>query len=54
MGRALVAAAEGWAREQGCRQMASDADLDNLLSQAIQQRLGYQETGRIVQFCKTL
>lgn len=54
IGRALVAAAEQWARRQGCQEMASDAELDNLLSQAAHQRLGYRETGRIVQFCKTL
>lgn len=54
VGRALVAAAEEWARAQGCREMASDADLDNTVSQAAHQRLGYRETGRAVQFCKAL
>ncbi|MBC8077269.1 MAG: GNAT family N-acetyltransferase [Chloroflexales bacterium] len=54
VGRALVAAAEAWARTQGCREMASDADLDNTVSQAAHQRLGYRETGRAVQFCKAL
>ena len=54
VGRALVTAAEEWARQQGCREMASDADLDNTISQAAHQRLGYVETGRSVQFCKAL
>ena len=54
IGRALVEAAETWARGQGCREMASDADLTNVASQTAHQRLGYVETGRIVQFCKTL
>jgi aminoglycoside 6'-N-acetyltransferase I len=54
IGRALVAAAEAWARGQGCREMASDAELDNLGSQAAHARLGYVETGRVVQFCKPL
>jgi aminoglycoside 6'-N-acetyltransferase I len=54
VGRALVAAAEGWARGQGCREMASDADLENTASQAAHRRLGYRETGRAVQFCKAL
>lgn len=54
IGRALVMAAERWAYDQGCREMASDADLTNSLSHAAHQRLGYAETGRIVQFCKTL
>lgn len=53
IGRALVTAAEEWAVSQGCREMASDADLDNLISQQAHQRLGYAEVGRVVQFCKT-
>jgi aminoglycoside 6'-N-acetyltransferase I len=54
IGRALVMAAEEWAKSQGCHEMASDADLDNSVSQMAHQRLGYVETGRVVQFCKTL
>jgi aminoglycoside 6'-N-acetyltransferase I len=54
VGRALVMAVEAWARQQGCSEMASDADLDNTISQAAHQRLGYVETGRLVQFCKKL
>jgi aminoglycoside 6'-N-acetyltransferase I len=54
IGRALVIAAEEWARAHGCREMASDADLTNNVSQAAHQRLGYVEVGRSVQFCKAL
>jgi aminoglycoside 6'-N-acetyltransferase I len=54
IGRALVMAAEAWAVAQGCREMASDADLDNLISQEAHQRLGFMETGRVVQFVKPL
>jgi len=54
IGRALVTAAETWARNHGCREMASDTDLANTASQAAHQRLGYVETGRVVQFCKAL
>jgi aminoglycoside 6'-N-acetyltransferase I len=54
VGRALVFAAEAWARSRGCREMASDAELANTASQAAHQRLGYVETGRVVQFCKPL
>lgn len=54
IGRALVTAAEEWARNQGCREMASDTDLTNYVSQAAHQQLGYVETGRVVQFCKVL
>jgi len=54
VGRALVLAAEAWAIKQGCREMASDADLTNIISQTAHQRLGYVEVGRVVQFCKAL
>ena len=54
IGRALVVAVEGWARAQGCRELASDASPDNIISQAAHARLGFRETGRAVQFCKWL
>lgn len=54
VGRALVLAAEAWARAQGCREMASDAELANTASQTAHRRLGYAETGRVVQYCKPL
>jgi aminoglycoside 6'-N-acetyltransferase I len=54
IGRALVAAAEAWARSRGCRQMASDAELWNTLSHQAHAALGYEETGRLVVFKKDL
>jgi aminoglycoside 6'-N-acetyltransferase I len=54
VGRALIAAAEAWAIEQGCREMASDAELANSGSQAAHGRLGYAEVGRSVHFRKAL
>lgn len=54
LGRRLIEAAEGWARAQGCREMASDAELDNLASQAAHARLGYAEVERSVHFRKAL
>ena len=53
-GRALLAAAEEWARAQGYREMASDARLDNVVSHAAHRRAGYEEVGRVVQFRKSL
>src|SRR5258708_2687361 len=35
IGRALVEAAEAWAKSQGCRQMASDAELWNDVSHQV-------------------
>src|SRR3954465_459580 len=48
-GRALLQAAESWAREHGYREMASDALLDNAVSHAAHRRSGYEEVGRVVQ-----
>ena len=53
-GRALLRAAEGWAREQGYHEMASDALLDNDVSHAAHRHSGYEEVGRVVQFRKLL
>ncbi len=51
--RLLVREAEAWARAQGCREMASDAELTNLLGQEVHRRLGYEEP-RLVCFRKSL
>jgi aminoglycoside 6'-N-acetyltransferase I len=54
VGRALVGAAEEWARSKGCRQMASDAELWNEVSHQAHGALGYHETGRVVTYKKDL
>jgi aminoglycoside 6'-N-acetyltransferase I len=54
VGRALVEAAEAWARTKGCRQMASDAELWNTVSHQAHEALGYMETSRLVLFRKNL
>ena len=54
VGRALVEAAEAWARSKGCRQMASDAELWNEVSHRAHGAIGYRETGRLVHFRKDL
>jgi aminoglycoside 6'-N-acetyltransferase I len=53
-GRALLNAAEDWARARGYREMASDSQLTNETSQAAHRRAGYEEVDRIVQFRKVL
>ena len=50
----LLEAAEEWARRQGCVEMASDALLDNHLSQQVHQALGYEVVERSVHFRKAL
>ena len=54
VGRALVEAAEAWAREQGCTEFASDAEADNELSAAAHRALGFTEAAVIRCFRKDL
>ena len=54
LGAELVRAVERWAREQGCAEMASDADLENHVSHRAHRALGYDEVGRAVLFKKRL
>ena len=53
-GRALLDAAERWAKAQGYREMASDAVLDNETSQRAHERSGYEVVDRVVQFRKSI
>ena len=54
IGGTLVEAAEDWAREKGCEEMASDAEVGNELSLTAHQKLGYEETSRLVHLRKEL
>jgi aminoglycoside 6'-N-acetyltransferase I len=50
----LTQAAEDWAREMGCTDMASDTWLDNEASIRAHVKLGYDEVERLVHFVKKL
>jgi aminoglycoside 6'-N-acetyltransferase I len=54
VGGELIRAAEGWARQKGCTEMASDTWLENESSIAAHLKLGYQEAERLVHFVKRL
>lgn len=54
VGRALLAAVEGWARRQGLAHLGSDALLDNELSHRWHRAAGFAEVERIVVFGKPL
>lgn len=54
IGRRLVAAAENWARSQGCREMASDTQIENFASQRCHEALGYEAVSRAVNYRKLL
>jgi aminoglycoside 6'-N-acetyltransferase I len=52
VGRALVDAGIAWLRARGVREIGSDTQLDNALSIAVHAALGFEETGRVVQFVR--
>jgi aminoglycoside 6'-N-acetyltransferase I len=53
-GRALMRAAEDWARKQGCVEIASDTWIDDKRSLASHQALGFEVVDRCVHFRKPL
>jgi aminoglycoside 6'-N-acetyltransferase I len=52
--RQLYAAIGDWAKARGCRELASDALIDNETSQQAHRALGFRETERVVYFTKPL
>ena len=50
----LLAACEIWAAEQGCKEFASDCELENTDSLRFHLNVGFQEAGRIICFVKEL
>lgn len=54
IGRALVIAAEDWARSQGCTEFASDSELGNDISAKAHLALGFEEVETIRCFRKKL
>jgi aminoglycoside 6'-N-acetyltransferase I len=54
VGRKLLAKAEDWARSHRCAEMASDAIIDNDLSQRAHEALGYEVVDRCVHYRKKL
>jgi aminoglycoside 6'-N-acetyltransferase I len=54
VGRALNAAAQEWARSQGCTEFASDSLADNNLGAAAHRAVGFTEVGLVRCFRKDL
>lgn len=52
--RALLSAAQTWARKMGCREFASDCELDNTQSLKFHLACGFEEANRIICFVKEL
>lgn len=54
VGRKLIEKAENWAREKGCREMASDCEIENELSLNAHLGIDYEEVSRNIHFRKEL
>jgi aminoglycoside 6'-N-acetyltransferase I len=52
--RQLFAAIGDWAKARGCRELASDALIENESSQRAHRALGFEETERVVYFSKKI
>jgi len=50
----LLQAAEDWARQQGCKEIASDTWLDHTVSQQTHEALGFEEVDRCIHYRKAL
>jgi aminoglycoside 6'-N-acetyltransferase I len=54
LGPAMIEAVADWFRSEGCREMATDAEIDNEDAQQFWSELGFEETWRIVQYRRPL
>ena len=52
--RSLLLACEGWAKDQGCTEFASDCELSNTESQEFHRSVGFREANRIVAYVRKL
>jgi aminoglycoside 6'-N-acetyltransferase I len=53
-GAALIGAAEKWAQSQGCTEMASDTEVENVASAAAHRAVGFVEAAVVRCFRKSL
>lgn len=54
LGRLLIEAAEKWALNRGCKEIASDTHLENQVGISAHGALGFQEIGSVTRFKKSL
>lgn len=54
LARELLSACEDWAKEKGCREFASDCELENTQSLQFHMAVGFEEANRIICFTKKL
>lgn len=54
IGKELLDACEKWAKEKGCREFASDCELENTGSFAFHLNVGFKEANKIICFVKKI
>lgn len=54
IGKKMITLGTEWGRQKGCKQMASDTELNNVTSIEIHKRMGFLEANRIVCFIMDL
>jgi aminoglycoside 6'-N-acetyltransferase I len=54
IGHQLVNAGAEWGRQKGCKQLASDSELNNRMSIDFHTKIGFNEVNRIVCFIKNI
>jgi aminoglycoside 6'-N-acetyltransferase I len=54
VGRALIEKAEAWAKANGCKEMASDAEAVNELGRSAHEGLGYEQVEVLAHYRKSL
>lgn len=52
--RELLSECEKWAKEKGCKEFASDCEIDNNSSFGFHMAMGFEEANRIICFTKTI
>ena len=52
--RELLTACEGWAKEKGCTEFASDCELENTQGLQFHLNVGFEEANRIICFTKKI
>ena len=53
-GKELLAECEAWAKRNGCREFASDCEIDNISSLRFHKAMNFEEANRIICFTKKL
>lgn len=53
-GKELLAECEAWAKRNGCREFASDCEIDNISSLRFHKAMNFKEANRIICFTKKL